>query len=386
LNVGGYFVTPGPYSAVPVSYWAQWAHTGALPGDHDCDDDVDADDFLAFADFLAGPNLTYPAGGLKADMDFDNDVDAPDFGLFQQSFAAILDCNTNGTADAQDISGGTSPDCNSNGIPDECDIVSGSSEDCNGNGVPDECELATGASQDCNMNDVPDECDIASGASLDLDDDDIPDECEPIYFTLTGFEGYIDGTEVMFQNPRFSGSTQSFLALTPDFRGVSSETAFAGVKSYKVEWQYVSSSQNNWMRLTTGYADNQPNPTIQLDKPVRVRIRLDSGLLRVTLGIRETGTSAPLGGDGGMTGAIEWVGAASKIGSAPQGKLLTGIPGVWQTLVFDPAVDPILSFNMGDGILSSPTGKGTLEHLAFSSTGGAGPFTIYLDDVELLGD
>ena len=36
----------------------------------------------------------------------------------------------------------------------------------------------------------------------------------------------------------------------------------------------------------------------------------------------------------------------------------------------------------GDGVLSSPTNKGTLEHLAFSSTGGAGPFTVYIDDVE----
>ena len=34
----------------------------------------------------------------------------------------------------------TSPDCNSNGVADSDDITGGSSQDVNGNGVPDECE------------------------------------------------------------------------------------------------------------------------------------------------------------------------------------------------------------------------------------------------------
>jgi len=67
--------------------------------------------------------------------------------------------------------------------------------------------------------------------------------------------------------------------------------------------------------------------------------------------------------------------------NTPQGKLLNASPGVWQTLVFDPRTDPITTFT-GDGVLSTPTNKGTLEELAFSSTGGAGPFTVYVDDVE----
>lgn len=201
---------------------------------------------------------------------------------------------------------------------------------------------------------------------------------------LTGFEGYANGTEVMFQHPLYSGSTSEHLATMPDVNEVTDEVAaFDGDKCFKLGWQFVDTTSERWLRATSYNAANVPNPTIELDKPIRVRLRLDSGSLLVTLGVRETGTTAPVGQDGGTTGTIEWVGASSAVGFAPQGKLLTADPGVWQTLVFDPGSDPILGFT-GDGVLSSPTNRGTLEHLAFSSTGGVGPFTVYIDEVEQL--
>ncbi|UCG17571.1 MAG: hypothetical protein JSV19_05975 [Phycisphaerales bacterium] len=52
----------------------------------------------------------------------------------------LIDCNSNGVPDSQDIAGGTSDDCNANNVPDECDIADGTSQDTNVNGVPDECE------------------------------------------------------------------------------------------------------------------------------------------------------------------------------------------------------------------------------------------------------
>ncbi|MBX3729234.1 MAG: hypothetical protein KF858_08615 [Candidatus Sumerlaeia bacterium] len=57
-------------------------------------------------------------------------------------FDTIIDCNSNGRSDDDDIATGTSNDCNGNGVPDECDIAAGTSADCNANGVPDECDLA----------------------------------------------------------------------------------------------------------------------------------------------------------------------------------------------------------------------------------------------------
>jgi M6 family metalloprotease-like protein len=86
---------------------------------------------------------------------------------------ALIDCNSNGIDDAQDIAGGTSQDCNDNGVPDECDA------DCNANGTPDECESAP----DCDANGIPDECELEDG---DLNGNGILDVCEadcaPVFF------------------------------------------------------------------------------------------------------------------------------------------------------------------------------------------------------------
>jgi hypothetical protein len=120
-----------------------------------------------------------------------------------------------------------------------------------------------------------------------------------------------------------------------------------------------------------------------LDSPVRIRLRLDSGRFRLSLGVREIATDVEVGEDGGTTGPIEWIGAASRIDAAPQGVLVEAIPGEWQTIIFDPATDPIVAFT-GDGLLDSASGKGTLEELAFSVVDSVGPFTVYIDDVELL--
>ena len=73
----------------------------------------------------------------------------------------------------------------------------------------------------------------------------------------------------------------------------------------------------------------------------------------------------------------------ARIDDAPQGIVVTAKPGQWQTLVFDPSVDPVLGFT-GDGILSAPHDRGVLEHIAFSVVDEAGPFIVYLDDIEQL--
>ncbi len=204
---------------------------------------------------------------------------------------------------------------------------------------------------------------------------------------ITDFEGYADNDEVVLQNPRFSQSTSTNLTTTPDTRGVTGEvTPDAGSKCYKLAWQFVDGGTSRWLRATSFDADNVPNPTIELNKPIRIRFRIDSpssGSLRVSLGVRETGTSAAVGQNGGTSGTIEWIGATGTISGSPQGKLLAAFPGVWQTLVFAAGADPVLAFT-GNGVLSSATGKGTLEHLAFACTGNAGPFTVYIDTLSQL--
>ncbi len=200
---------------------------------------------------------------------------------------------------------------------------------------------------------------------------------------ISGFEGYPDGAQVMFQAPRYSGSTLAHLAASPDSAVVSSAVpAFGGGKVCKVDWSWVDASPTRWLRLTTNVAAQVPNPTIDLQHPVRLRLRLDSGSLRLSLGVRETGVDVPVGDDGGTSGTIEWVGADAVVpGGGPQGVLVTAQPGVWQTFTFRPQPGLVQPMT-GDGYVITDNHKGVLEHLAFTLVNSAGPFTVYLDSIE----
>ncbi len=204
--------------------------------------------------------------------------------------------------------------------------------------------------------------------------------CQPE--VLTGFEGYPNGDMVMFRQPGFSTLTRPHLASQPNLASVTDEVAaFDGTKSYKLQWKWLDASTSRWLQLETTDAPSLPNPTIDLTRAVRLRIRLDAGQFRLCLGVRETGTTAPIGTDGGTTGTIEWVGATSVASGVPQGVLVDAQPGVWQTITFPLSASNVLPFT-GDGVLYSATRKGVLDCLAFASTGNAGPFTVYIDGLD----
>lgn len=83
------------------------------------------------------------------------------------------------------------------------------------------------------------------------------------------FEGLPLGTEVVFQEPRFSGSTSGNLVDDPDFNvaAVTDTMAFAGDQSYLVEFQFVDDDPSRWLRLTTFNAANLPNPAVHVREP-----------------------------------------------------------------------------------------------------------------------
>lgn len=202
---------------------------------------------------------------------------------------------------------------------------------------------------------------------------------------ITGFEGYLDGDQVMFRQPNFSSATIANLIARPNDAIVASDVAPPeGVKSYKLQWRFLDADPGRWLLLTTQNTGLIPNPTIDLRRAVRMKLRFEAPVpasLRVTLGVRETGTSADIGQDGGTGGTIEWVGATSVSGGVPQGQLITAQPGVWQTITFLPNPSVIQPYT-GDGVLSAANNKGVLEHLAFAAVDHAGQFTIYLDQIE----
>jgi hypothetical protein len=63
-----------------------WNPTGPRVGDCDGDEDVDLDDYVAFAECLFGPAEAAPSGCGCADADGDADVDLFDFASFQIEF------------------------------------------------------------------------------------------------------------------------------------------------------------------------------------------------------------------------------------------------------------------------------------------------------------
>lgn len=82
------------------------------------------------------------------------------------------------------------------------------------------------------------------------------------------YEGIPVGTEVAFQEPSFSGSTNGNLdTSTFNSAGVDDSMAFAGDQSYLVEFEFVDDDPSHWLRLTTFGADNLPNPAVHLLEP-----------------------------------------------------------------------------------------------------------------------
>ena len=98
--------------------------------------------------------------------------------------------------------------------------------------------------------------------------DDVTNTVNGTPTLLTNFDAAAAGAEVMFQDARFSGSTSANLQLTPNTNGVSSDVAFSGANSYKLEFEFVNDnptgvgSAGTWARVTTNGATTLPNPVI----------------------------------------------------------------------------------------------------------------------------
>jgi hypothetical protein len=218
---------------------------------------------------------------------------------------------------------------------------------------------------------------------------------------ITDFEGYTLGANgvVLFRQPSFSGSTSGFVvgdpatlrAVSTTAPQISNDYALSGTQSLRVAWQFRTDANGNpfpnaWLRLTTFNTTSVPNPAITFAHRVRVRLYVPSDTpdFYLTLGVRETGTTAACAGNGGTSGGIEWIGATSAQGNnAPVGKLVNQ-KDQWVTVKFDASCDPIRAFAGATANGQLDTERGTLEQLAFTPTDPAnlGPYIVYIDDVE----
>jgi hypothetical protein len=201
---------------------------------------------------------------------------------------------------------------------------------------------------------------------------------------ITDFETFADGTAngtVLLRHPGFSGSTSAFLDASPNTTSVTGTfpTGNGSARVLRANWSW-NTTVNAWLRLTTSSAANLPNPVIDLTRKLVFDIYTDKDL-KVAIGARETGNPAgtPIGSNGGATGGIEFVGATNVVGGQPAA-VRTVAAGSWATLVFDLPNEPVRNFASGNGVLSTATGLGVLEHLAFVPAAGSGAYNAYLDN------
>ncbi|MDB6025946.1 MAG: putative Ig domain protein [Verrucomicrobiales bacterium] len=208
----------------------------------------------------------------------------------------------------------------------------------------------------------------------------------PIADFETTASGTYNGT-ILFRQPTYSASTASYLDPAPNGTTITDifPEGVAGSRSMIATFSFQTGAVNPWLRLTTynSTAGNLiPNPTIDVTKKVRFAIWSDRSI-KVALGVRETSTTAAIGADGGSTGTIEWVGATLN-GSSPNPTRVVD-PTNWVTLEFDLPNEAIAAFpGSGNGVLSTTTGKGVLEHLAIVPNNGNGAYTVYLDNFEVV--
>jgi hypothetical protein len=202
---------------------------------------------------------------------------------------------------------------------------------------------------------------------------------------ITDFETFADGTangSVLIRQPSFSGSTSGFLDPSPNTTSVTGTfpEGNGSARVLRANWSW-NTTVNAWLRLTTSAAANLPNPVIDLTRKLAFDIYTDKDL-KVAIGARETGNPAgtPIGSNGGATGGIEFVGVTNVGASSQPQATRTVSAGSWTTLVFDLPNEPVRNFASGNGVLSSATGLGVLEHLAFVPAAGSGAYNAYLDN------
>lgn len=195
---------------------------------------------------------------------------------------------------------------------------------------------------------------------------------------IEDFESAALDSRVMFQLPRFSGSTSGLLETKFNTGRVVtmptpiSSLANAGAKGFEAQFEFMWRRTGRWCRLTTFNATSKPNPMVDANQKLRIDLWVNAPV-RLALGLREVSGTGAIGTNGGTTGGIEWVANSGLTGSAgqPDGQVLVG--GVWQTVEVDLGSIPkgvlapgkVLNFASGNSILDSFGGY-TLEHLAFS--------------------
>ncbi|MFN7141817.1 MAG: Ig domain-containing protein, partial [Limisphaerales bacterium] len=178
------------------------------------------------------------------------------------------------------------------------------------------------------------------------------------------FDAFNPGvSRVMFHAPLTSGSTTNNINTNfPSYTSVTNvyPAGHSSSNVLNVRWTYRDDSAWPWVRLTTSGVTNTLNPVVSFTQRLRFDIHVNR-MLGVALGLRETNTQNPIGGNGGGSGALEFVG----VSDANPTPVRYVTANEWTTLDFNIPEEQVRAFpGSGNGTLLSTTGKGVLEHLA----------------------
>lgn len=211
-------------------------------------------------------------------------------------------------------------------------------------------------------------------------------------FLLQDFESFTAPitNQVMFRQPSFSGSTSSKLDGIPNESVVRTIGSFPFGDPNNVLHLAFSFKDTGvtplWLRWTTFGAPTMPNPTIGLWQGWGLQFDIYSDTaLSVTALIRETEANAALGGNGGSSGGIEFVGGNP---TAVSGRGKDVAANAWTTLVYDFSSEPVFAFAgaSANGVLSGGVdGKGVLEALGIATdAANVGTINVWVDNFKLI--
>ena len=93
-------------------------------------------------------------------------------------------------------------------------------------------------------------------------------------FLLTGFEGYALNSEVIFQEPPYSGSTMSYLDYWFGASATTNKYANGGTQSQLLSWFWKDTTAGKWIRDTSSGVANLARPIIDITKPIRMDVLL----------------------------------------------------------------------------------------------------------------
>jgi len=92
-------------------------------------------------------------------------------------------------------------------------------------------------------------------------------------FVLANFDGNPIGSEVLFQEPTYSGTTAGHMTRTPSSSAVSADQGNPG-NSVRLIWFWRDTTAQRWARVTTTGVATLPRPIIDLTHPIRMDVLL----------------------------------------------------------------------------------------------------------------